>query len=112
MVDRLRLGVGVKITKKNNGSIGRRRKADITGILAGLDVSTATSIRQISVDKKIICPNCNNISETLNGISWLTVRWFSDGVAVFEKKGKLAICIRMVIGRVVFLKFKRKNLKK
>ena len=75
-------------------------------------MSPATSIRQISVDKKIRCPNCNNISEALNGISWLTVRWFSDGVAVFEKKGKLAICIRMVIGWVVFLMFKRKIFKK
>ena len=81
MVDRLRLGVGVKIAKQNNGSIGRRRKADITGILAGLDVSPARSIRQTQVEKKIICPN---ISEKLNGI---TVRWFSDGVAVVEKKG-------------------------
>ena len=112
MEDRLSLEVEQKITKKNTGSLGRRREAEITGILAGLEVGPATSIRQISVDKKIICPNCNNISETLNSISWLTVRWFSDGVAVFEKKGKLAIFIRMVIGWVVFLKFKRKNLKK
>ena len=112
MVDRLRLGVGVKITKKNNGSIGRRRKADITGILAGLDVSPARSIRQISVEKKIICPNYNNISEKLNGISWITVRWFSDGVAVVEKKGKLPIFIRMVIGWVILLKFKRRKFKK
>ena len=108
MVDRLRLGVGVKITKKNNGSIGRRRKADITGILAGLDVSPARSIRQIMVEKKIICPNYNNISEILNGKSWLTVRWFSDGVAVFEKKGKLVIVLRMVIGWVLFLMYKIK----
>ena len=82
----LRPGIVVKIAKKEYGSSGRRRKADITGILAGLGVCPARSIRQISVEKKIICPNYNNISEKLNGISWITVRWFSDGVAVFEKK--------------------------
>ena len=108
----LRPGIVVKIAKKEYGSSGRRRKADITGILAGLDVSPARSIRQISVEKKIICPNYNNISEKLNGISWITVRWFSDGVAVFEKKGKLPISIRIVIGWVILLKFKRRKFKK
>ena len=71
-------------------------------------MSPARIIWQISDDIKIICPNYNNISEILNGKSWLTVRWFSDGVAVFDKKGKLVICIRMVIGWVVFLMHKRK----
>ena len=112
MVDRLRLGVGVKIAKKNNGSIGRRRKADITGILAGLDVSPARFIRPTQVEKKIICPNYNIISEKLIGISWITVQWFSDGVAVVEKKGKLSTFIRLVIGWVILLKIKRRKFKK
>ena len=75
-------------------------------------MSPTTSIRKISVEKKIRCPNCNNISEVLNGISGLTVRWFSDRLAVVEKKGKLAISIRKVIGWVVFLLFEGKNFKK
>ena len=112
MADRLSLGVGVKITKKNNGSIGRRRKADITGILAGLDVSPARFIRPTQVEKMIICPNYNIISEKLFGISWITVRWFSDGVAVVEKKGKLSTFIRLVIGWVILLKIKRRKFKK
>ena len=66
------------------------------------------SIWQISEDIKIICPNYNNISEILNGKSWLTLLWFSEGVAVFDNKGKLVIFIRMVIGWVVFLMCNRK----
>ena len=102
----LRPGIVVKIAKKEYGSSGRRRKADITGILAGLDVSPARSIRQNQEEKKIICPN---VSEKLNGI---TVRWFSDGVAVVEKKGKLSTFRRLVIGWVILLKIKRRKFKK
>ena len=64
------------------------------------------SIRQTQGEKKLICPN---ISEKLNGI---TVRWFSDGVAVVEKKGKLSTFIRLVIGWVILLKIKRRKFKK
>ena len=75
-------------------------------------MSPARYIRQINVEKKIICYNYNNISEHLNGITGITVRWFSDGVGVFVKKGKLPIFIRVVIGRVVFSKFKGRKFKK
>ena len=92
----------------STGSLDRRIESEITGTLAGLEVSPATSIWQISEDIKIICPNYNNISEILKGKSWLTVWWFSNRVAVFDKKGKLVIVIRMVIGWVVFLMYKRK----
>ena len=71
-------------------------------------MSPAPFIWQISKDIKTTCPNYNNISEIFNGKSWLTVQWLSDGVAVFDKKGKLVIFIRMVIGWVVFLMCKRK----
>ena len=108
----LRPGVVVKIAKKEYGSTGRRRKADITGILAGLDVSPARFIRQTQVEKKIICPNYNIISEKLIGISWITIQWFSDGVVVVEKKGKLSTFIRLVIGWVILLKIKRRKFKK
>ena len=75
-------------------------------------MSPARYIRQINVEKKIICHNYNNISEHLNGITGITVRWFSDGVGVFVKKGKLPIFTRVVIGRVVFSKFKGRKFKK
>ena len=71
-------------------------------------MSPAPFIWQISKDIKIICLNYNNISEILNGKTWLTVLWYSEGVAVFDNKGKLVIFIKMVIGWVVFLMCKRK----
>ena len=94
--------------KKSSGSPDRRIESEITGIWTGLDVSPAPFIWQISKDIKIICLNYNNISERLNGKTWLTVLWYSEGVAVFDNKGKLVIFIRMVIGWVVFLMCKRK----
>ena len=112
VVDRLRLKGGAEIAKKNNGSSDRKRKADITGSLAGLDVSPARYIRQSSVENKITCPNYNNISEQLNGLSWKTVRWVSDRVAVLDKKGKLSRFTRMVLGWVIILEFKRIKFKK
>ena len=93
--------------KKSSGSPDRRIESEITGIWTGLDVSPAPFIWQISKDIKIICLNYNNISERLNGKTWLTVLWYSEGVAVFDNKGKLVISIRMVIGQVVFLMCKK-----
>ena len=74
-------------------------------------MSPAPFTWQLSKDMTIICLNHNNISEIFNGKTWLTVLWFSEGVAVFDNKGKLVILIRMVIGWVVFLCVKD-NLKK
>ena len=74
-------------------------------------MSPVPFIWQISKDIKIICPNYNNISEILNGKSWLTLLWFSEGVAVFDNKGKLVISTRMVIGWDVFLMCKKIKIK-
>ena len=75
-------------------------------------MSPARYIRQSSVENKITCPNYNNISEQLNGLSWKTVRWVSDRVAVLDKKGKLSRFTRMVLGWVIILEFKRIKFKK
>ena len=70
-------------------------------------MSPAPFIWQFSKDLKIRCLNNNNISEKFNGKTWLTKLWYSEGVAVFDNKGKLVISIRMVIGWVVLLMCKK-----
>ena len=93
--------------KKSFSSPGRRIELGITGNWTGLDVSPAPLISQLSKDIKIRCFNYNNISDRFNGKTWLTELWYSEGVAVFDNKGKLVISIRMVIGWVVLLMCKK-----
>ena len=95
------------IDKKCFSIAGKRIEVEITGNRTGLDVSPALLIRQLIKDIKIRCFNYNDISDRLNGKTLLTELCYTEGVAVFDNKGKLVISTRMVIGWDVFLLCKK-----